>query len=373
MVRVLINDLFQSKAQTLVNTVNCVGIMGKGLALEFKNRFPEMFKDYAERCARGEVRLGKPYIYESLLQPQIINFPTKDHWRSVSNLQDITQGLEYLANHYKKWGITSLAVPPLGCGEGQLEWRIVGPTLYRYLKRLDIPVELYAPYGTPLDEIKHEFLDAEVSDEEAVRRMTFTQRIKPAWVALVEILHRIEQQPYHWPIGRTTFQKIAFVATMEGLPTGLAFMKSSYGPFSPKLKEMITKLVNNGLIREEKLGRMFTVKTGRAFADARRVDETEIGKWESVIEKTVDLFVRMNTKQAELVSTVLFAEKDLTRNGNDKPAECDVLSYVLQWKQKRRPALNQEEVAHTIRNLAVLRWLNVRPSVDLPISERAWI
>jgi O-acetyl-ADP-ribose deacetylase (regulator of RNase III)/uncharacterized protein YwgA len=373
MVRVLINDIFQSKAQTLINTVNCVGIMGKGLALEFKKRFPEMFNDYVERCARREVRLGKPYIYESLVQPHVINFPTKDHWRSVSNLQDITRGLEYLVNHYKEWGITSLAIPPLGCGEGQLEWRIVGPTLYRHLQRLDIPVELYAPYGTPLDDIKPEFLGAEISDEEAVRRITFAKRIKPAWVGLVEILHRIEQQPYHWPIGRTTFQKIAFVATMEGLPTGLAFMKSSYGPFSPKLKEMITKLVNHGLIREEKLGRMFMVKAGQAFADARRVDEAEISKWEPVIEKTVDLFVRMNTKQAEIVSTVLFAEKDLTRNGNDKPAECDVLSYVLQWKQKRRPALNREEVAHTIRNLAVLRWLNVRPSADLPISEKAWM
>lgn len=129
MMRVLINDIFQSKAQTLVNTVNCVGIMGKGLALEFKKRFPDMFKDYAERCTRGEVRLGKPYVYKSLLPPWIINFPTKEHWRSVSNLQDITRGLDYLVNHYKEWGITSLAVPPLGCGEGQLEWRIVGPTL----------------------------------------------------------------------------------------------------------------------------------------------------------------------------------------------------------------------------------------------------
>lgn len=373
MVKVLNNDIFQSKAQTLVNTVNCVGIMGKGLALEFKNRFPEMFKDYVERCERGEVKLGEPYLYKSLLMPWILNFPTKDHWRSVSNFKDIICGLEYLLNHYKDWGITSLAVPPLGCGHGQLEWRIVGPTLYRYLNRLDIPVELYAPYGTPHEELSSEFLGGESDVERAPASMPIAQWIKPAWVALVEILNRIEQQPYHWPVGRTTFQKIAFVATMEGLPTGLAFMKSSYGPFSPKLKEMITKLVNHGLIREEKLGRMFMVKTGQTFVDAWKAYENEIKKWDSIIDRTVDLFVRMNTKQAEIVSTVLFAEKDLRRNGAGKPAESDVLCYVLQWKQKRRPVLDTGEVAHTIRNLAVLRWLNVRPSSDLPVPESAWM
>lgn len=373
MIDVLIADIFKSKAQTLINTVNCVGIMGKGLALEFKNRFPEMFKDYVERCKRGEVKLGEPYLYASLLTPWIINFPTKDHWRSVSNLKDIIRGLDYLLKHYREWGITSLAVPPLGCGQGQLEWRIVGPTLYRYIKTMDIPVELYAPYGTPHEELKPDFLNRDSNAEKRTAEMPTAQWIKPAWIALVEILNRIEQQPYHWPVGRTTFQKVAFVATMEGLPTGLAFMKSSYGPFSPRLKEMITRLVNHGLIREEKFGRMFRVKTGQTFADARKAYESDIAKWEPIIEKTVDLFVRMNTTQAEIVSTVLFAEKELTRNGKEKPAETDVLSYVLQWKQKRRPALDTGDIAHTIRNLAMLKWLNVQPSANLPVSESSWL
>ncbi|MGQ9779784.1 MAG: macro domain-containing protein, partial [Bacillota bacterium] len=146
MVRILVGDLFASKAQTLVNTVNCVGVMGKGVALEFKKRFPKMYEDYVRRCKAGLVKLGKPYLYRNLTGPWILNFPTKDHWRSVSRLSDIVQGLEYLVKHYKEWGITSLAVPPLGCGQGQLEWRVVGPTLYRYLNAMDIPVELYAPY-----------------------------------------------------------------------------------------------------------------------------------------------------------------------------------------------------------------------------------
>src|SRR3990172_8515101 len=111
--KVLIGDIFKSKAQTLVNTVNCVGIMGKGLALEFKNRFPDMFKDYETRCQKGEVKLGKPYLYKLLVPPWVLLFPTKEHWRSVSNIKDIEAGLQYLVDNCQRWGITSLAIPPI--------------------------------------------------------------------------------------------------------------------------------------------------------------------------------------------------------------------------------------------------------------------
>jgi O-acetyl-ADP-ribose deacetylase (regulator of RNase III) len=145
-VRVLIGDLFASRAQTLTNTVNTVGVMGKGIALEFRKRFPVMYEDYVARCEAGEVQLGRPYLFTPLVPPWILNFPTKEHWRSLSRLDAIIDGLDHLYKHYEEWGIESLAVPPLGCGEGGLEWRIVGPSLYRGLSRLDIPVELYAPF-----------------------------------------------------------------------------------------------------------------------------------------------------------------------------------------------------------------------------------
>jgi O-acetyl-ADP-ribose deacetylase (regulator of RNase III) len=158
-VKVLVSNLFESEAQTFVNAVNCVGVMGKGIALEFKKRFPEMYQDYAKRCERGEVRLGKPYLYKTLLPPWILNFPTKDHWRSLSNLDSIVEGLKYLLEHYQEWEITSFAIPALGAGQGQLDWRIVGPTLYRHLDQMQIPVELYAPYGTPHEELQAALLD----------------------------------------------------------------------------------------------------------------------------------------------------------------------------------------------------------------------
>jgi hypothetical protein len=145
------------------------------------------------------------------------------------------KGLTYLLQHYKEWGIASLAVPPLGCGQGQLEWNIVGPTLYRYLNQLDIPVELYAPHGTAHEELQPEFLEQDTSINSTESGLA-PKRVKPAWVALVEILSRLEQEPYHWPVGRTTFQKIVYIATQEGLPTGLHYQKIKFRPFLTRVK-----------------------------------------------------------------------------------------------------------------------------------------
>lgn len=372
MVKVIIGDMFKSKAQTLVNTVNCVGIMGKGIALEFKKRFPEMHEDYLRRCEAREVKLGQPYLYRSLLPPWILNFPTKDHWRSVSKLEDIVRGLRYLEKQYREWGITSLAVPPLGCGHGQLEWRVVGPTLYRHLKRLDIPVELYAPYGTPHEELQPTFLEQTPVEERVEATTEAPSRMKPAWVALVKILEEIENERYHYPVGRTSFQKIAYFATESGIPTGLSYRRSSYGPYAPELKALITRLVNNGLIREERLGRMFAVKTGPTFQDAWRAYEGELAGWNKTIEAVADLFMRMRTQQAELAATVHFVAKGVASKKNaEQPSELEVLGEVMSWKQKRRPPLKEADVAATIRGLSMLGWLKVKPSSDLPVSEEA--
>jgi O-acetyl-ADP-ribose deacetylase (regulator of RNase III) len=149
MVEIVTGDIFNSEAQTLVNAVNCAGVMGKGIALAFKRHFPAMFADYAERCKEGRVRLGEPYLYRGESLPWVLNFPTKDHWRSASKLEAIVAGLSYLEAYYHEWGITSLAVPALGCGAGQLEWNVVGPILRDMLGKLDIPVTLFAPAEMP--------------------------------------------------------------------------------------------------------------------------------------------------------------------------------------------------------------------------------
>ncbi len=196
---VRVGDLLKSEAQTLVNTVNCVGVMGKGIALDFKRRFPEMYDDYVKRCKAGQVKLGEPYLYRHLLLPWVLNFPTKQDWRSVSRLEDIVRGLKYLEKHYQEWGIESLAVPPLGCGSGGLEWRVVGPTLYRYLNRLDIPVYLYAPFDTPSEQMSVAF-DHHRSEPPLEEVATpAVSPVEPLGVHAVQELHSCGQRRLRHP------------------------------------------------------------------------------------------------------------------------------------------------------------------------------
>ena len=139
-VTVVNGDIMNSTAQTIVNTVNCVGVMGKGVALAFKRQFPDMYQDYVGRCNRGEVKPGIPYLYIDKSGTRIVNFPTKDHWRQKSSYVWIATGLAYLATHVKEWGITSLALPPLGCTNGGLDWLLVKPMIDQKLGGLGIPV-----------------------------------------------------------------------------------------------------------------------------------------------------------------------------------------------------------------------------------------
>lgn len=373
MVKVLIGDIFESRAQTLINTVNTVGIMGKGIALGFRKRFPEMFNDYVIRCERHELRLGKPYLYRRVTPPNIINFPTKEHWRSVSKLSDIIQGLDYLADHIREWQIISLAVPPLGCGEGKLEWRVVGPTLYRHLANMRIPIELYAPFGTPHAELQSEFLERAQALQQSIGRSTPDFHVEPGWVALVAIIEEVSKERYHWPIGRIGFQKLAYFATEAGIPTGLEYRRGSYGPYAPEVKQVLSSLINNGLIVEQKRGRMLAAQVGPTYADARRGYEPFLSQWRPQIARVVDLVVRMDTDAAEIAATVHFAANRLREEKDRQPAEAEILNYVKQWKLRRRPALDETDVALAIRRLNILGWIDAMPSDELPVMEEAMI
>ena len=366
--KILIGDIFNSETQTLVNTVNCVGIMGKGIAAEFKKRFPDMFKDYVIRCERKNVKPGIPFLFkDGLFPPQIINFPTKTHWRAASHITDIEKGLKILSEKYKEWGIESIAIPPLGCGNGQLLWESVGPLIYKYVSKWDIPVRMYAPYGTLPAQLKVEFLSKEFSLKQSRSGMRILQKMNPAWVVLTEIVHRIEQHKYHMLIGRTIFQKIAYVATALGLSTDLNYVRGSYGPYCPELNVVKKRLANAGLIQEQKLGRMYRVLPGLNYVSAQDKYYEEIKKWDNLIDKVVDLFLRLDTHEAEIVTTVLFVEKEL--NKKSETTEQDVLNEVIKWKQKRKPPISKNDIAETIRNLGVLDWFNLKPSRGLPLSK----
>ena len=136
-------NIFDSKMQTLVNTVNCVGFMGGGIALEYKRRYPDMFKEYKERCLNGTLKMGELHLWNND-EPWILNFPTKIHFKDPSKEEFIEKGLKKFVSNYKKHSIESIAFPQLGTQLGGLDWEnTVKPIMYKYLETLDIEVEIY--------------------------------------------------------------------------------------------------------------------------------------------------------------------------------------------------------------------------------------
>jgi O-acetyl-ADP-ribose deacetylase (regulator of RNase III) len=357
--------LLDSDAHTLVNTVNTVGVMGKGIALEFRKRFPDMYDDYLQRCAAKQVQLGKPYLFQRLIPPWIINFPTKEHWRSVSRLDAIVEGLVFLAAHVEDWGVESLAVPPLGCGNGQLEWAVVGPTLFRHLDALPMPVDLYAPLDAPSVQLSREFL-VDPSDVPA----SGAARIPAGWVALATIVDRVQGSRYAWPVGHTRWQKLAYFATASGIPTEVGFEERQYGPFSSDLRGVLARLVNNGILKEEARGRMIGILPGPAFHDAVERFRDDLMAMESRIARTVDLLLRLDPERAEIAASAHFVAQSLARPDDQLPSESEVIERILRWKRRRREPLSPTEVAITIRELEGLDWLAV-VIADEPVEEPA--
>lgn len=137
-------NLFEAPVQTLVNTVNTVGVMGKGIALTFKEIFPEMFREYRALCERGDLKVGGLYLWRGPTR-YVLNFPTKEHWRNPSKIEYIEAGLRTFVRTYERAGIHSIAFPPLGCGNGELEFSAVRPLMEQYLAPLPITVLMYAP------------------------------------------------------------------------------------------------------------------------------------------------------------------------------------------------------------------------------------
>ena len=146
-------DIFQSTVQTLTIAVNTQGVMGKGQALQAKRLFPDVFEQYREMCAQKILRVGEPQLVDSKSGKKFLLFPTKTHWRENAKLSYITNGLRFLAENYRKWGIESLALPALGCGLGNLEWKDVGPILCGAINTLDLTsAEIYLPLENNIDE-----------------------------------------------------------------------------------------------------------------------------------------------------------------------------------------------------------------------------
>ena len=358
--KALLGNIFDSHADVLVNTVNCVGVMGKGIALEFKKRYPQMFQEYARLCDEGAVRPGKPYLYTDLIGNRVLNFPTKNNWRTPSRLSYIRDGLQWFRDNYAALGIASIAFPPLGCGNGGLEWDDVGPMMYRYLHDLPISVEIYAPYGTPLDKLTEAFLAREkvATSDFGAKSATLNDR----WLLIPEVIRRVNNRQYTLHVGRVMYQKICYVLTRLGIDTGFVFTKSTYGPFSTEVKVAKNALANANIIMERQSpnGKMIETLVAPDF----RLDRSKYTSEElALMDKAIDLFCRIkDTGHAEMITTILFSYDQLADNG--PVSEDDILQYILIWK-KRWQGNQESRIKRTTRDLAMLGWIAPIPSFTL--------
>ena len=361
---VKIGDLFNSQSKTLVNTVNCVGVMGKGIAKEFKKRYPRMFEDYVDRCSKGQVIPGVPYYYSDE-EISIINFPTKNHWRSPSKLSDIISGLDWFVENYEELGITSVAFPPLGCGNGGLEWKVVGPIIYDKLSPLPIDIELYAPYGTPAEQITEEYLKRNKTDKNKEIWGINSRNINKSWFLILYVVQMLNNSEYALNVGRTIFQKICYILTREGVSTSFKFVEGSYGPYSPDVKKAVLSLSNANLMSERQLGKMVETIVDPSFKlDYSKYSDKDIQS----TKKTIDLLSRVkSTDQAEMISTILFAFDELKLKSSNV-TEREILDHIHIWK-RWWGSDKDRAIIDTIGDLSALGWIKPDHSHDAIIPD----
>ena len=222
-------DMFTEDAEALVNSVNCVGIMGRGIALQFKRAFPDNFNAYADACKRDEVQPGRMFIFETgrLDNPRyVINFPTKRHWRGKSRIEDIEAGLRALAQEIKERNIRSIALPPLGSGLGGLEWSSVRPRIEAVLQGLDdLRVVIFEPGGAPTDE--------------RANRSTDVPRMTQGRAVLVCLIHRYLGGLLDPFVTLLEVHKLMYFMQEAGEPLKLSFQKASYGPYAENLRHVL--------------------------------------------------------------------------------------------------------------------------------------
>jgi O-acetyl-ADP-ribose deacetylase (regulator of RNase III)/uncharacterized protein YwgA len=252
-------DLFAQSSEALVNTVNCVGVMGKGVALEFKKRWPSNYVDYKRLCDRKQLRPGRVYVHEvgdmfgSHGPRFIINFPTKDHWRSKSKLEFVEAGLDALSEALQKYKISSVALPPLGCGNGGLSWEDVKPLIVQRLGCLPaVDITVLEPTQVQ-DSLEHGGKSLS---------MTFPRAM------LLKSLGDLEPL-FDGMFDRISLQKVVYFLQALGVPYGLAFKRNLFGPYSETLRKALVALESyemiNGFTSEERLTRV--TPAGYALSD----------------------------------------------------------------------------------------------------------
>lgn len=226
-------DILSAQTQAIVNTVNCVGVMGRGIALQFKTQYPENYKAYAAKCKAQLVVPGEMFVYptgETVAPEYIINFPTKRHWRDKSRIEDIESGLVDLVTVIQQYAITSIAVPPLGCGLGGLDWRDVKPLINNFLGSLDgVDVVVYEPRRAVQEAPKFKL----------------NKTPPPMTIGRATLIHAIAlyKNAFLDPeITLLEIQKLMYFAQEAGESLRLDYVEGPYGPYAKNLRHVLLRI-----------------------------------------------------------------------------------------------------------------------------------
>ncbi|GAC13734.1 type II toxin-antitoxin system antitoxin DNA ADP-ribosyl glycohydrolase DarG [Aliiglaciecola lipolytica] len=335
--------LKQQDVDAIVNTVNCVGVMGKGIALQFKKKWPENFKAYAAACKQGDVKLGQMFTFElgALATPRyIINFPTKGHWRSASKLEDIESGLKSLVDNIQNKNIKSIAIPPLGSGLGGLPWIEVKKLIFAYLEPIDdLEVRLFEPN----DSIKATQLDINTPKP----KMTAG---RAAILALLETYRSV-----NFGLSKIEVQKLAYFLQEAGENMKLQFQKDTYGPYADALRHALNTMdghyiqgVGDGVVESE----IRPIES--ALEDARQFLESSNETINSRIQRVAELIDGYQSPYGvELLSTVHWVNKN---EGASNPNEA--LRAIHKWNDRKKVLMTPLHVEAAWKRLEQTGWIH---------------
>jgi O-acetyl-ADP-ribose deacetylase (regulator of RNase III) len=350
MIETTTGDILTADAEALVNTVNCVGIMGRGIALQFRKAFPDNFKAYEAVCKRHELQPGQMFVFETgqLTSPRyIINFPTKRHWKGKSQLADIESGLKSLVAEVRRLGIQSIAIPPLGCGQGGLDWAEVRPRIEQALRAVpDVRVLLFSPTGAPASVAS--------TSSSSVPKMTEGR------AALIGLMQRYLAGLMDPFISLLEIHKLLYFMQEAGESSlRLRYAKAPYGPYAENLRHLLmsvegylTSGYTDGI---DDPGKQLELVPG-AIADA---DQFLTGHPDTQrrFERVADLVKGFETPFGlELLSTVHWVSTQEGAITSDK-----AIKATFEWNErKRRFSPHQITLAwHVLQDKG---WLSDQPA-----------
>ncbi|UCH93332.1 MAG: macro domain-containing protein [Candidatus Aminicenantes bacterium] len=332
MIKTTQGDLLKADVDALVNTVNCVGVMGKGIALQFKLTFPENFNQYYQACRKNQVKIGKMFVVKCLTGVKyIINFPTKKHWKEKSNLEYIKRGLKNLVETIRDLKITSIAIPPLGCGLGGLNWPEVKKVIFEELKILEhVDIYLYEPGQSPKPaQIKVRTKEPAMTRGRALLIRLVQQYIVPGYqLTLLEI------------------QKLMYFLQEAGEPLRLKYEKQQYGPYAHNLEHVLQRIEGHFIRGYGDRTRSAPIKIlKKGMIEAEKYLQENPGSLDK-LDEVARLIRGFETPYGlELLSTVHWAivhEK--------KIHEDEIILFIRNWNKRKANLFSKDHI-----NKAIIR------------------